>query len=64
MVNNIRNTFDPSLGTPPQTILSNYQSDFESATGNDRGRFKLSLFKKHLADKQNHFNHVKLCNKY
>lgn len=30
MVNNVRNPFDPSFGTPPRIILPNYQSDFES----------------------------------
>lgn len=30
MTNNARNPFDPSFGTPPQIILPNYQSDFES----------------------------------
>lgn len=29
MANNVRNPFDPSLGTPPRIILPNYQSDFE-----------------------------------
>lgn len=30
MTSNLKNPFDPSFGTPPQIILPNYQSDFES----------------------------------
>ena len=30
MINKLKNPFDPSFGTPPQIILPNYQSDFES----------------------------------
>ncbi|WP_441794932.1 ATP-binding protein [Limosilactobacillus reuteri] len=32
MISKLKNPFDPSFGTPPQIILPNYQSDFESPT--------------------------------